>query len=134
VLSRVLPIPIVSGLAWLFVAVLPCVLDGLGGVHTYAQEASPNLAQPERIAAGAVVFARHCARSACHGGGGRGGGAPVLRGRVWSPGRLWKIIHDASGVALMPPLGDRLSDEEIWAVIAYVLSISAQAGASSPSP
>lgn len=111
-------------LVLVFVVLLPFALGGLCLERLYGQDRVPNLGHPERIAAGEAVFVNSCALPACHGSGGKGGGAPVLRGRSWSPNRLWKIIHDASGATFMPTFGDKLSDDEIWAVIAYVMSLS----------
>lgn len=117
-----------------FVISLSFVLGGLRLEWTYAQDKVQNLAHPDRIAAGAAIFAKTCALSACHGDAGKGGGAPVLRGRPWRPYRLWKIVHDASGVGLMPPFGNKLTDDEIWAVIAYVMSLSSNPSMPSASP
>ena len=91
---------------------------------------------------GAAIYASQCAR--CHGVRGVGqdprrpfGGidpalgllAPSLdgQGHCWfhPPEELFHIIKEGSGIANspMPPWGDRLSDAQIRAVIAYLHSL-----------
>lgn len=104
--------------------------------------ANPN--DPEQVALGRTVYAGHCAR--CHGAD--LAGQPNWRERM-ANGRLPAPPHDASGhtwhhpdailFALtkhglqppyapkgyesdMPAFGDRLTDAEIWATLAYIKS------------
>lgn len=105
---------------------------------------SPDLDDAARIAAGARVYAAHCA--SCHGA--QLEGQPGWRTRR-ADGRLPAPPHDASGhtwhhpmnvlfgitkhgivppygpanyASDMPGFGDRLSDEQIWAVLAFIRS------------
>jgi mono/diheme cytochrome c family protein len=106
--------------------------------------AAPDLNSPERIAFGRVVYFEHCA--SCHGA--QLEGQPNWRDRLPN-GRLPAPPHDDSGhtwhhslellfamtkQGLVPPLAppgyqtdmpgfaDRLTDEEIWNVLAYIRS------------
>ena len=102
-------------------------------------------ADPQQVARGAAVYARHC--SACHGA--KLEGQPNWQERLPS-GRMPAPPHDASGHTWhhpdnvlfgitknglvpgkyappryesdMPAFGAQLTDEEIWAVLAYLKS------------
>jgi mono/diheme cytochrome c family protein len=98
--------------------------------------------QSREVRQGQALYASQCAR--CHGEEGVGqdprrpfGGidpalgpiAPALNGRghCWyhPPGELFQIVKDGSSVpgSPMPAWGDRLSDTQIRAVIAYLHSL-----------
>lgn len=100
---------------------------------------------PEQVARGKTVYAQHCA--ACHGA--RLEGQPNWQEKL-PTGRMPAPPHDASGHTWhhpdsvlfgitkhglvpgkyappkyesdMPAFGDRLTDDEIWAVLAYIKS------------
>ena len=104
----------------------------------------PDLNTPERIAAGQTIYAQHCAT--CHGAQLEGQPDWTTRrpdGRLPAPphndeGHTWH--HDsellfnlvkhglvppyapAGYVSDMPAFGGRLSDEDIWAVLAFIRS------------
>ncbi len=105
---------------------------------------APNLNAPERVAAGQIIYAQHCA--ACHGA--KLEGQPDWTTRQ-ANGRLPAPPHDDSGhtwhhdsallfgivksglvppyapphyLSDMPAFGARLSDEDIWNVLAFIRS------------
>ncbi|MBM3946073.1 MAG: cytochrome c [SAR202 cluster bacterium] len=99
---------------------------------------------PQTIARGGAVYQANCA--ACHGTNGQGqpgwrrqnsdGTYPApphdASGHTWhhGDGLLFRIVKEGGKVyetpgfkSSMPPFGDRLSDEEIRAVIAYIKTL-----------
>ena len=91
----------------------------------------PPAAAPEAVAAaggidGAVLFGERCA--GCHGGDGSGGIGPRLAG-----GRVVAVYPDAAdeiavvtnGRGGMPAFGERLSAQEIAAVVDYTRTVLA---------
>lgn len=90
-----------------------------------AQAAPP----AEEIARGEKIFAKSCAIGYCHGAGGSAGRAPRIQGRSFTPEYLLKVTRDGIPGTAMPAWRGQLSEEEIRAVVAYMLSISANAGA-----
>ena len=90
-----------------------------------SEENAPNLKDPKMIAAGHDLFlAKQCAH--CHGVDGRGG--INLTERELDPKGIFQSIADGRekrGLR-MPAWRDVLTDEEMWQVTAYVLSISQQ--------
>ena len=88
-----------------------------------AQEGAPKLEDPKIIAAGHALFlAKQCAH--CHGPDGKGG--INLTRRELDPRGVFESIADGRekrGLR-MPPWRGLLTDEEIWQVTAYVMSIS----------
>ncbi len=104
----------------------------------------PNLNAPERVAAGQAVYTQHCA--ACHGVQLEGHPDWTTRradGRLPAPphndeGHTWHhpsellfgiVKHGlvppyapAGYASDMPAFGQQLSDEQIWAVLAYIRS------------
>ena len=84
---------------------------------------------PASLQTGGSVYERHC--QTCHGASGRGdgpGGAgldpPPADLGVHVPLHperdLFRFVHDGVPGTSMTPLGDRLTDEEIWHVINYI--------------
>ena len=86
---------------------------------------------------GRALFTRYCSIPYCHGSEGGEGRAPTLRGRTRDPGALRDIVVNGIPDTSMPDFGERLTENEVDAVVAYVLSISIapppEAGASVPS-
>lgn len=94
------------------------------------------------IARGRVLFDSHCA--ACHGADGRGQGPLVAAQPVWPPDLagpllwrradgdlLWHVLHgmrDRHGAPSMPAFGDRLRDDEAWALIDFMKAQAAGEG------
>ncbi|HEY8393814.1 MAG TPA: CopD family protein [Thermaerobacter sp.] len=93
---------------------------------------------PEVLERGREIYALHCA--SCHGPAGRGDG-PAAAGMVPPPADLtgvhvrqhtdgdlyWWITHGIEGTA-MPAFGDRLTEEERWAVIHFVRRLANESG------
>ncbi len=95
----------------------PIAAASVGG----AQDAAPAAAGE---ADGAAIYAQHCAT--CHGPEGQGQGEvfPALAGNpnlADTQMVVDVVLHGRPGTA-MPPWGQQLSDEEIAAVVNYILS------------
>ena len=88
-----------------------------------AQSATVNLTDPAFIAKGATQFAKTCAVGYCHGSEGLPARGPGLRGRRWDTQKLYSQIHDGIPNTTMPAWKSILSETEIWAVVAYVISL-----------
>jgi putative heme-binding domain-containing protein len=95
-----------------------------------AQTPQVKLDDPAVIARGQKTFSATCGIYFCHGTGGQGGRAPHLAGRKWDPAAVFKLVQEGSSNRLMPSFKDQLSDDQIWSVIAYVLTLGS--GASPP--
>ena len=85
-----------------------------------------NLASEDLIEAGSAQFAKSCAVGYCHGSEGRSARGPELRDRVWDPSELFRITADGLPGTSMPGWKDVLSEEAVWAVTAYVMSLSSE--------
>jgi len=91
----------------------------------------PPPVHPDVVAAaggvdGAVIFGQRCA--GCHGGDGSGGIGPRLAGgRVVAdfPDQQQQIVFVTSGRGGMPAFGERLSADEIAAVVDYTRTVLA---------
>jgi mono/diheme cytochrome c family protein len=129
---------------WLGLAAL--VLVGAAGLGLYwglAGGAKPDLGDPALVAQGEALYRQHCA--ACHGADLEGqpnwreklpdGGLPAPphdeTGHTWHhPDAVLFQMTRQGGQALAPPgfksnmpgFGDRLTDRQIWAVLAYIKS------------
>lgn len=95
---------------------------------------SPNGFSVASISQGRALYTQHCV--ACHGDDGRGQGPLAADQPVWPPNLagpllwrradgdlLWHVLHgmqDPRGNATMPAFGDRLRDEEAWALIDFM--------------
>ena len=85
------------------------------------------LDDPTVIAEGAKRFSASCT-GYCHGREGRVSRAPKLRGNKYDPSFLYARISNgqpagASGL-VMPAFHTMLPPEEIWKIVAYVMSLS----------
>ena len=80
------------------------------------------LKDPQAIAEGERLFATGCASGYCHGAGGVGGGGPRLRGKQFQPDYLFKIISNGIVGTPMIAFKTELSEDQIWKVVAYVMS------------
>lgn len=85
-----------------------------------------DLSSPQLIGEGAVQFARSCAVGYCHGSEGRSARGPALRDRVWDLRELHRITAEGLPGTAMPAWKDVLSPAMVWAVTAYVLSLSTE--------
>jgi cytochrome c oxidase cbb3-type subunit 3 len=117
--------------------VMPPFGQALGGegakdVANYVMSLSGIAADPIRIARGKPLFAANCA--ACHGGEGKGNtalGAPNLTDKIWlygssEPTIIQTIAQGRSGQ--MPAWKDRLGDQKIHLLTAYLWGLSNAGG------
>ncbi|XDA97116.1 cytochrome-c oxidase, cbb3-type subunit III [Sulfitobacter sp. LCG007] len=98
--------------------------DQIGDVVEYVMALSGEDHDAQRAAAGAEIFADNCA--SCHGESGQGDreqGAPNLADAIWLYGgdraTLTETVTNAR-FGVMPAWGQRLSEEDVRAVAAYV--------------
>lgn len=95
--------------------------DLLAPEHT----AGVDLTDAETIRQGERDFNGLCA-GYCHGTGGTAKRGPALRNRPeLDEYRLYTVIRNGRrrGGNPMPPWKDLLSDEEIWTIVAYIVSL-----------
>ena len=88
------------------------------------------LDDPDAIAEGAKRFSASCT-GYCHGSEGRVARAPKLRGNTYDPNFLYSRISDGypgGQKGPMPAFKTMLSPEEIWKIVAYVMSLSTASG------
>lgn len=100
------------------------VLAGAPLWAPWPQQPSVDLQDPEVVGAGRTLFARSCSVGYCHGAEGRAGGGPRLRGKQWEPGYLYRVTAEGIPRSSMPGWKEKLSQDEIWSVVAYVMSLS----------
>ncbi len=91
-----------------------------------AQQAGGNappvdLKDPAVIQAGAAIYNGNCTFY-CHGQEGRPKLGPNLRGREFDKDVLFDVL--ANGRGRMAGFKGRLNDEQIWKLVAYILSLS----------
>lgn len=79
-----------------------------------------DLMDPEIVEEGAHLFQQNCT-GYCHGKEGRLSRAPKLRGREFEPRYLYGRI--SSGFPPMPAYQTLLSQEQIWKLVGYILSL-----------
>ena len=87
-----------------------------------ATQANNRLHDPQFIAEGAKLFGPTCANSYCHGAGGLGGGAPMIRERGLDPSYVFKSISNGISGTSMPPFKSELTEEQIWMLVAFIVS------------
>ena len=85
------------------------------------------LDDPDAIAQGAKRFSASCT-GYCHGREGRVSRAPKLRGKAYDPNFLYARISNGlpagqSGLP-MPSFQTMLQPDEIWKIVAYIMSLS----------
>ena len=80
------------------------------------------LKDPKSIAEGAILFAPICGTGYCHGTGGSGGGAPRIRGKGLDANDLFRAISNGVGGTPMPAFKSTYSEEQIWKLVAFVMS------------
>ena len=99
---------------------------------TQAQEYKPptNLKSPDMIAEGRAFFNQRCA-GRCHGVDGQEGfDGPSLVGKAYlDPTFVFVTLITGRPGSAMPSWKGRLSDDELWKVIAFVSSLGDQARA-----
>lgn len=82
---------------------------------------------------GRAKFEQSCSVGYCHGKAGRAGRGPRLRGKDWDSKYLINVIEDGIPNSSMAGWKDRLSGEEIRAIVAYIGTLS-KLGPSEPEP
>ena len=102
----------------------------MGGVSIAIADEPADLLSPDRVERGHEAFGASC--SYCHGENGAGGatGAPGLQGRTdLSAADLFETITNGriSGMNIMPAWGESLSEEQRWALVAYIRSLAGDA-------
>ncbi|GAC1481005.1 MAG: hypothetical protein NVS1B4_26220 [Gemmatimonadaceae bacterium] len=100
---------------------------GLSVQRRSAALRNPYEGNAHAIATGSKLFvAYNCAD--CHGGDGGGAMGPSLQDSRWhfggSPGAVFQSIYEGRPEG-MPAWGGRISDDQIWMLVAYVRSLSA---------
>src|SRR5262245_14074408 len=83
-----------------------------------------DLSSPQVIARGNALFAQSCSVGYCHGIAGKAGRGPRLRGREWDKNYLFRVTFEGIPNSSMPAWKDRLTEEDIGAVVAYILTLS----------
>jgi len=116
---------------WVLVAlVLGLILGGLRDLPAKEKpkKLNPYTGNSEAIAEGRKVYFLYSC-NACHGGTGGGGmaGAPPLFDDEWRYGSddetLRKLIRGEIPGQIMPGVGQSMTDDEIWKVLAWVRSL-----------
>ena len=107
-------------------ALLALSLSAFALLPSVAQMSEPpfDLTQAAVITAGESLFNRRCAGK-CHGlDAFAGEDAPSLRERSHlTPPIAYVMIAYGKPPTAMPPWKERLSDEDIWRLVAYVVSL-----------
>jgi putative heme-binding domain-containing protein len=99
------------------------------------QSPSPvNRSDPKVIAAGSTIFAGSCSVGYCHGKEGRAGRGPRLRGKAWDKEYLFNVILEGIPNSSMPAWKNKLSEKEIWEVVAYIMTLSKLTSDSTEAP
>ena len=84
----------------------------------------------EAIAGGKTLFRQLC--TGCHGGRGRGGKGPDLTDTRWLHGsgdaEVFRVVQRGVSGTTMKQLGESISDEQIWKIIAFVRTLARAAG------
>ncbi len=80
------------------------------------------LKESKFIAEGEKLFAPSCGNAYCHGTSGVGGGAPRLRGKGLEAAYLFKTISNGIPGTAMLSFKSELSEEQIWKLVAFVMS------------
>ena len=88
------------------------------------QQPTVNLKDPAVVRSGRILFARSCSVGYCHGVEGKAGGGPRLRGKQWDPSYLYRVTLEGIPRSSMPGWKGKLSQEEIWSVVSYVMALS----------
>ncbi len=96
----------------------------LAASAAWLQAESIDLAGPDLIADGDQHFAQSCAVGYCHGSEGTSARGPALRDREWNVHDLYRITAEGLPGTSMPGWKGVIPDRAIWAITAYVLSLS----------
>lgn len=91
-----------------------------------AQESTAGVSQ----ANGVALFRLHCSSGYCHGEGGKGGGAPELRGRHFDVLTLADTVMKGVPGTAMPAFAGQFSASEVAALVGYIRSLDGEPGVS----
>jgi putative heme-binding domain-containing protein len=89
-----------------------------------AQTPTIDLNEAALIGRGGDLFTKSCAIGYCHGSEGRASRGPQLRDLPWDPRHIYTVTRDGVPGTAMPAWKDILPDRDVWAVTAYVMSLS----------
>jgi cytochrome c oxidase cbb3-type subunit 3 len=108
------------------------VHPGLADVRPALVLQNPREHDPRAIPEGKALFVSYNCVD-CHGGDGTGAMGPSLADGRWhfggTPGEVYESIAQGRPNG-MPAWGGRIADSQIWALVAYVRSLSANANVS----
>ena len=108
------------------------IQPGLSSQNRWAKLVNPYSGNAARIAEGAKLFVSYNCMD-CHGADGSGAMGPSLAdGRMHfgsTPGEIFESIYEGRPDG-MPSWGSRISDDQIWRLVAYVESLSKGASVS----
>ena len=105
--------------------------EGTAYATCAAQRREDKLKDRQLIAEGARLFAPVCGNAYCHGAGGKGGGAPRLRGKGLESPYLFKTISNGIPGSAMLSFKSEFSEDQIWKLVAFIMSDSATTPAAS---
>ena len=91
------------------------------GLFLFLLQSSPDVALVPR---GEVVFAQTCSTGYCHGAAGTAGRGPRLRSTGLSRKRILEATRDGVPQSAMPGWKEKLSKEDLAAVVEYVWSLA----------
>jgi len=86
--------------------------------------AAQPLAEKAPIERGQKIYTQSCAVGYCHGEAGQAMRSPSLRARPLEEDHAYKVIRDGVPLSTMTGWKDRLTDEDIRAVAAYVTTLA----------
>lgn len=112
---------IASKTCLVFLASAPALITALPRAGAQFQS-SGRLTDSQFIEEGSRLFAPSCGNAYCHGAGGNGGGAPRLRGKGLEAAYAFKAISNGLPGTSMPGFKPELSEEQIWKLVAFILS------------
>jgi cytochrome c oxidase cbb3-type subunit 3 len=102
------------------------VQPGLPFQSRWATLENPYEGNPQRIDEGSKLFVAYNCLD-CHGDGGSGAMGPSLQDGRWhfggTPGDIFQSIYEGRPDG-MPSWGGRISDDQIWRLVAYVETLS----------
>jgi putative heme-binding domain-containing protein len=90
---------------------------------TLAAQTTIDITSEDLIEQGAASYAKSCAVGYCHGTEGRSARGPALRDKAWNPRDFFRITHEGLPGTSMPAWNGILTNEEIWAITAYIVSL-----------
>lgn len=111
-------------IALLVLVSLPCIVTAQSGQPPF------DLKNPAIVAGGRTLFNQRCA-GRCHGLDGQEGfEGPILVGKVYLDRvYVWATLVTGRPGTAMPAWNGRLTDDELWKIIAFLSSLGDQARA-----